>query len=183
MDILSSDLDIQRLLAKPAAAALAADSLAGISVKHVLVLNLVSVRFHPTEELVKAYDRILLGFTRATLPDLVPDLLAEVAVRLEYGNLVLYGIAYYQVLEPAHLFAPPACDRSIINGLALVRNHQILAYTDDLSQTAAHRTGSERAVKAEEVLVRLGELHPVSLKPVDELLCLRLPVLELLAHI
>ena len=183
MDILSPDLDIQRLLTEPAAAAFVADGLAGISVQHVLVLNLVSVRFHPTEELVKAYDRILLGFTRATLPDLVPYLLAEVAVRLEYGNLVLYGIAYYQVLEPAHLFAPPARDRSIINGLALVRNHQILTYADDLSQTAAHRTGSERTVEAEQILVRFGELHSISLEPVDELPGLRFSVLELLAHI
>ena len=43
MDILSSDLDIERLLTEPASAAFAADGLAGISVKHVLVLDLVPV--------------------------------------------------------------------------------------------------------------------------------------------
>ena len=77
---------------------------------------------------------------------------------------------YEIVLEPSHLFPSPAGYCSIVYALALVRDHKVLADSDDFAQSSAHRTRSEGAVEAEHIFVRLAEGYPVCLESVDKLL-------------
>ena len=56
----------------------------GIPAEHVLILNLVSVGFNPTEELIQAYYGILFRFSLMALPDKIPHFLTEITVRFEY---------------------------------------------------------------------------------------------------
>src|SRR5574344_957526 len=72
------------------------------------------------------------------------------------------------VLEPAHLLSPPAGNRAVINTLGLVRDHQILADADYLSEAAACRAGAERRIKAEQILIRLSEGNAVKLETAAE---------------
>ena len=73
------------------------------------------------------------------------------------------------VLEPAHLLASPAGYGAVVYALAFVGDDQVLAYADDLSQSAAYGAGPERAVETEHILVRLPERQPVRLEAVVEL--------------
>ena len=73
------------------------------------------------------------------------------------------------VLEPAHFLAFPAGYGPVINTQCLVGDHKVLAYSDYLAESSAYRTGPERAVEAEHILVRLPECHPVRLESVVEL--------------
>ena len=183
MDILSSYLHIQSLLAQAAATAFAADSPAGVAVEHILILYLVSVRLDPLEELVKADHGLFLCLGLAAFPDQVLDLLAQIAVWLENRYVIFYRILYELILEPSHLVSPPACYGSVIDGFALVRHDKIFAYAYDLSQAATDRACSQRTVEAEKIFVRPGELHPVGLEPVDELLHHRFLARHLLSYI
>ena len=80
MYVLTSHLDIQSLLAESAAATLVTNGLAGISVQHILVLNLIPVGLNPTEELIKAYDGLFLRISRTTFPNQFLDFLAQVTI-------------------------------------------------------------------------------------------------------
>ena len=169
MNVLAPYLYIKGLPAESASATLIADCPAGIAAEHIFILNFIAVGFHPLEEFVESDYGFLLSGRRHSLPDYIFDLSAEVAVRLKDRNSILGGIAYQLVIEPAHLLSPPAGNGTVIYGLALVRNYKVFADTDDLSESATHRTGSKRAVETEQVLIRLGELHSVRLKAVYEL--------------
>ena len=74
------------------------------------------------------------------------------------------------VLEPAHLLPSPACNGTVVNALGLVRNHEVLADPDNLSESAANRACAERAVEAEQVFVALAECDPVKLQPLGKML-------------
>ena len=75
--------------------------------------------------------------------------------------------------EPAHLLPSPAGNGTVIYAQGLVRYDEVLADSDDLAESAADGTGSERAVETEHVLVRFPECHPVRLEAVVELAHLR----------
>ena len=166
MDVLAAYADVQGLLPETAAAAGVAGSAAGIPAEHVFVLDLVAVRIDPLEEFIDADDG---AFVRRALaaggPEGVFLLFRQLAVRDEHGDVVLLRVLDHQVLEPAHLVAPPAGDGAVVDGLGLVRNDEILADADDLPQTAALGARPQRAVETEQILVRHAECHPVPLKP------------------
>ena len=73
------------------------------------------------------------------------------------------------ILEPAHLIASPTGYSPVVDALALVGYHKILADADDLSKTSAHRASPKRAIEREQILVRLTKSHSVKLKTVGEL--------------
>ena len=150
--------------AKTAPSALVADGFPAVAAQHILVLNFVLILFHPLEELVQTDNRVLLVRSRASVPYFVPLLLREVVVRLENRNVELRRVLHQQVSEPAHLLSSPTGNRVIVDCPAFVRHDEVFADSDDFSQSAAHRTGSERAVEAEKILVRLSELYPVHLE-------------------
>ena len=133
-------------------------------------MHLISIGLDPTEELVETDDGILFRVSRTSLPYLVTNLLTEVAVWLEDRDLILEGIIDYQVLEPAHLLTSPACDRSVVDALALVWHHEIFTDAYDLAQSATHRTRSQRTVETEQIFIRSRKLHAVRLKTVYKLL-------------
>ena len=173
VDVLPAHADVQRLLPEPAAAAGVAGGPAGIPAEHVFVLDLVAVLVHPFEELVDAHDGALVHHATALGgPEGPLLLLRELAVRDEDRDIVLFGILDHEVLEPAHLVAAPAGHGSVVDALGLVRHDEVLADADDLSQATAHGARPQRAVEAEQVLVRLAERHPVEFKPGTE----RLPL-------
>ena len=96
-------------------------------------------------------------------------LIRQIVPRLENRYAILLRIPDKLVLEPAHLLPSPAGDGTVVDALALVRNHEILADANYLSETSAHRACPEGTVEAEHIFVRLSESHPVRFEPVDKL--------------
>ena len=138
---------------------------AGVAAEHVFVLDLVAVLIDPLEELVDAHDGALVHHAVAPGgPEGLFLRFRELAVRGEDGDVVLLRVLDHEVLEPAHLVAAPAGHGPVIDGLGLVRDDEVLADADDLPQAAALGARPQRAVEAEQVLVRLAERHPVELK-------------------
>ena len=119
----------------------------GKTAEHVFVLDFVAVGLDPGEELIDAYDRVLVPVDAVPVPDSVLYFLREVAVWFEDRNIVPFSHLDEVILEPAHLVSPPACDRAVVNALALVRHDQVLADSDYLSQSATHRAGPEGTVE------------------------------------
>ena len=169
-DVLAPDLDVQRLRTQPRAMAGMAGSTAGEAAEHVLVLYLVAVVFHPFEEFVDPDQGILVSFLAAGVPDQVLYFLREIAVRREHGDAVAAGHLDEMLVEPSHLLSPPAGDGPVVEAFRLVRHHQVLADSYDLSEASADRTGPKRAVEREEVLIRLAESHAVQFEAVRILL-------------
>ena len=170
MYCLSSYLHIQGFLPQTASSAFAAYSPARITAEHIFILNLISVRLHPFEELVQTNDRIFFSLGRSSFPDNILDFLTEIAVRFEYRDAVSGRVAYQLILEPSHLVTSPAGNRSVVNSLAFVRNHQVLTDTYYLAETSTDRTSAQRAVETEKIFIRLGEFDTVSFKTIDEFL-------------
>ena len=170
MDSLAANLHKESLPPETASTTLTADSLAGITAEHIFVLNLIPVGFNPPEELIEADDWLFLGLSRISFPYQILDALTQVAVRLKYRNAIPDGVLDNLVLEPAHLVSSPACNSPVIYCLALVWNHQILAYTDDLSKSTADRACSERTIETEKIFIRFAEHNSIRLKTVYELL-------------
>ena len=168
MNGLASHLDIKGLLPQAASSAFLTNCPSRITAEHIFILYLITVGLHPPEEFIQSNYRIFFRLCRTTLPDLVFHFLAQVAVRLEDRYLVAGRVPHDQILEPSHLVTSPACDSSVIYGLALVRNHKILAYTYDLAKTSAYRACSQRTVEAEKIFIRLCELDTISFEPVDK---------------
>ena len=131
-------------------------------------MDLVLVRLDPFEELIQTDDGFLFSIGLETVPYQIPFIFRKVAVRLEHAKVMFVGIFHHLILEPAHLLPSPACYGPIVNAFALVRHDQFLADTDDLPQAATVRTGSERTVETEHILVRFLKSHPVSLEPAHE---------------
>ena len=97
-------------------------------------------------------------------PDYVLLRLSKLAVRLEDGNPLLFGIEDKLILEPAHLLPSPARYGSVVDALCLVRHHKVLAYADYLSKPPAHRACPQRTVETEKVFVRPPERDSVQFK-------------------
>jgi hypothetical protein len=68
MNILSSDLHIQCIFAKPAAFAYVASSPPGESAKHIFILDLVPVGFDPFEKFIQSYNAIFFCISLSTFP-------------------------------------------------------------------------------------------------------------------
>ena len=135
---------------------------AGVAAEHVFVLDLVAVLIDPLEELVDAHDGALVHHAIAPGgPEGLFLRFRELAVRGEDGDVVLLRVLDHEVLEPAHLVAAPAGHGAVVDGLGFVRDDEVLADADDLPQAAALGARPQRAVEAEQVLVRLAERHPV----------------------
>ena len=164
----AAHLHVQGLRAQPRSMAGMAGCPAGEAAQHIFILDFVSVRFHPLEELGHAHQGILVPLHAAGVPDGVPLLLCEVAVRLEGADAVFRRQTDHMVAEPAHLLSPPAGNGAVVQALGFVGHHQILAHADDFPQAAAHRAGTQRAVETEEVFIGLFERHPVHLHAVHK---------------
>ena len=160
-DVPAAYLHVKRLRPESRTVTCVTRSPAREAAEHVLVLNLVAVGLNPLEELVDADDRIVVTLNTMSVPDDVLYLLREIAVWLEDRDAVTRGHLYHVIPEPAHGLAPPAGDGSVIDAFRLVRDDQILTHTDDLSETAADRTRSQRAVEREKIFIRLAECHAV----------------------
>ena len=181
MYVLPANFHIQGILAQTASPAFLAAGLPGKPAQHILVLDLVLVGLDPPEEFIQT-DQTRSLIPRVTaFPYQVPHFLRKLTVRGEYGNMVTFRHRNQVVLEPAHLLAPPAGYGAVIYALAFVGNDQVLAYADDLSQSAAYGAGPERAVETEHILVRLAETDSVRLEGTAEVPFL-FPVRELLAY-
>ena len=168
MYVQSSDLDIKRVLAQPAAMAVGTGRPARETAEHVLVLYLISLRLDPAEELIYADKGILLPLGGNSLPYLALDLVGELAVWLEHRDAVTLRYGDKMVLEPAYLLTSPARDGAVVNALGLVRDHEVLADADYLAKAPAGRTRAQRAVEAEHVLIGTPEGDPVEFETVHE---------------
>ena len=138
----------------------------GEAAEHIFILNLVAVSLHPFEKLIDAHYRMLVPLNAVSLPDSIFLFFCQIAPRLEYSNMVPVGVFHDLVFEPAHLLPSPARNRPIIDALRLVRYHQILADADDFAKAAAGRAGTQRAVEAEKIFIRLPKRHSVQLEAV-----------------
>ena len=111
---------------------------------------------------------MLVVFVVFRVPDQVPDLAGEVAVRLENRDAVMVGHLDQAVLEPAHLLPAPASQGPFVEALGLVRHHQVFADSDDLAESPADGAGAEGRVETEKVLVRLTEKDAVQFETAAE---------------
>ena len=170
MDSLSCHLYIKGLLPQTAATTLMTHGLSGISSKHVFILDLISVGLHPPKKLIESDNRVVLSFSRASLPYLILNLLTQIAIRLKDRNAIPHRILHYLVLEPSHLVTSPASNCPVINGLTLVRYHEILADSYNLSKAATLLTCAEGTIEAEHILIWLAECHSIRLKTVHKCL-------------
>ena len=170
MDVVSADLDPERLAAQAAAAAGRTGGAAAEAAEHVFILNLVALGLHPGEEIIDAYEGVRLSFDIFRIPDQVLRLAGKIAVGFKDGNAVVIGRCDQHVLEPVHLLAAPAGDGPVVDAFRLVRNDEILADADDLAQAAAGRAGPQRGIEAEQVFIRLPEADPVPLETAAEVL-------------
>ena len=170
VDILSAHLYVQGIFPEPAALAFMTDRPPGKTAQQIFVLDFIPVRLHPLEKFIDTDDRILLGRSLVPVPYQCLFFLGEVAVRFENSQTIFACHTDQEILEPAHFIAFPAGDSPVVYAQCLVRHHQILAYANDFSQSAAHRTGPQRAVETEHIFVRLAESHAVRLEPVNKFL-------------
>ena len=85
------------------------------------------------------------------------------------GKSELRGVLHELLLPFAHRLAPPAGYGVLVNGLALVGDHQVLVDADHLAVTLAPGAGPQRVVEAEEVFRGAFELDAVGLEARREL--------------
>ena len=76
----------------------------------------------------------------------------------------LRGVVDELLLPATHRLAAPAGDCILVDGLALVGDHEVLVDADDLSVPFAAGAGAERVVEAEQMLGRGFELDAVGLE-------------------
>ena len=103
------------------------------------------------------------------MPYNIALILRKFAIRSKDIQTQFGRIGNQAVLEEGHLLAPPAGNRTVIQAHALVRDNQVLADAADPAQTTADRTGTQRTVETEQVVVALTEDYAVQLKAIAEL--------------
>ncbi len=105
-------------------------------------------------------------------PQQPPLLLTQLVKRFVNRKAEFRSVHHQLLLPPLHRLAAPANNRIVINGLRLIRNHQILVDPHHPSVALAPRTRPQRIVEAEHMLERPLKLDPIRLKTIGVLLYL-----------
>ena len=104
------------------------------------------------------------------MPEHVLLLTGEVVIGLENREVIVRGTTAKLVFPLFHLFAPPALHTTIIDTECRVRNHQFLVCSDNPSESLTSRTGPQRRVEREGVVIRFREFDAVGFKSCRELI-------------
>ena len=159
---------VERLAAQARAAALRADGLARVAGLHHAELDLAPLRVDVGEEVVQSVEVFVAAPQQ-------PFLLGRQRVEGRMDREVeLVGVLDELLLPAAHGLAAPAGDGVVVDGAALVGDHQVLVDADHLAVAFAARAGAQRVVEAEQMLRRGLELDAVSLEARREGLLARL---------
>lgn len=157
-DVPAADADIKRLFAQAAAPAFGTGRLARIARLHHAELDFPPLRVDVGEKLVQTVEILVAAPQQPFL------LLRQLVKRRMNREIELIGVLHQLFLPFAHGLAPPAGDGVLVDGLALVGNHQILVDADHLAVSLAAGTCPQRVVEAEKVFRRMFEFDAVRLE-------------------
>ena len=154
--------DIPRFRPEAASSAVVARCAAAVPAEHHPVLDLVALGFEAGEEVVDATPGT------GALPQLAPLLGGQVGIGGVHGKVLVIGILQHALLVPAGLVAPPWGHAVLVHTLGWVRDDQVLADPDDMTEAFAPGTGSLGIVETEQVRGGNLEGHAVELEAVTE---------------
>ena len=162
-DRLAADAYVQRLFAQARAAAFGTGGLARVAGLHHAELDFAPLRVDVFEKFVESVEIFVAAPQQ---PFLLGRQFVERRVDRESE---LRGVLHELLLPFAHRLAPPAGHGVLVNGLALVGDHQVLVDADHLAVALAPGAGPQRVVEAEEVFRGAFELDAVGLEARREL--------------
>ena len=131
---------------------------AAIACQHYAILYLVLILLHHLEEGVDALE------VTGPFPQHPALFVRQLVVRGENGEAGFFRTAYHHVFPLAHLLASPAHHRTFVDGEGTVGDDQMLVNADDTSETLTLRTGSDRGVEGEHLVVGLFKRYAVRLE-------------------
>ena len=150
--------DVQRLFAQARTAAFGTRGLARVAGLHHPELDFAPLRVDVFEKFVESVKILVAAPQQAFL-------LGRQLVERRMDRKVEFRGVLHELLFPfAHRLAAPAGHGVLVDGLALVRDHEVLVDADHLAVPLAPGAGPQRIVEAEQVFRGVFELDAVGLE-------------------